>query len=69
MTPNVLWTEHVSITTVDLHVKMLVDRMLNARRGTMEPSVLVHQDMLEILSQHADLHAGPVVDFQDLEDT
>jgi len=69
MIPNVPWTGHVLITIVDLHVKMLVDKMLNARHGTMELFVLVLQDMSEIPLQHVDHRAGLELDFQDSDDT
>jgi len=54
MTVSVPWTELVSTSTVAHHVRMRVVRTPSVRPGTMEPSAPVHQDMLVILSLHAD---------------
>jgi len=59
MTANVVLTKPVLTTTAGLRVRMLVDRILSVKQGTMVPSALAHQDLLGILSLHADSPEDP----------
>jgi len=53
MTVNARWTVLVLTTTAGLLARMLVDRMLSARQGTMAPSAPVLLVLWETLSQPA----------------
>lgn len=59
MTVNVVLTKLVLTTTAGLLVRMLVDRILSVKQGTMAPSAPVHQDSLETLSLRADSPEDP----------